>query len=100
MDLRILQSLSASQVTSTRTTILPLGKLYESYDTSPPGKQLGEGAPCDEEHNAMLEITDYGVPDLNTSGMVMTSADTLLPIPYANVHVWTRGLEPTNDGTV
>ena len=49
-----------------RTTILPLGKLYESYDTLPPGKQSGECAPCYEEHNAMLEITDYGVPDLNT----------------------------------
>ena len=48
----------------------------------------------------MLEITDYGVPDLNTSGMVETSADTLLPIPFADVQVWTRGLEPTNGGTV
>ena len=48
----------------------------------------------------MLEITDYSVPDLNTSGMVETSVGTLLPIPFANVQVWTRGLEPTNDGTV
>ena len=48
----------------------------------------------------MLEITDYGVPDLNTSGMVETSVGTLLPIPFADVQVWTRGLEPTNGGTV
>ena len=48
----------------------------------------------------MLEITDYGVPDLNTSVMVETSVGTLLPIPFANVQVWTRGLEPTNGGTV
>jgi hypothetical protein len=74
--------------------------LYESYDTLPPGKQSGECAPCYEEHNAMLEITDYGVPDLNTSGMVETSVGTLLPIPFAYVQVWTRGLEPTNGGTV
>ena len=40
----------------------------------------------------MLAITDYGVPDLNTSGMVETSADTLLPIPFADAQVWTRGL--------
>ena len=83
-----------------RTTIIPIGKLYESYDTSPPGKQSGEGAPCYEEHNAMLGISDYCVPDLNTSWMVETSADTLLPIPFADVQVWTRGLEPTNGGTV
>ena len=83
-----------------RATIIPLGKLYESYDTLPPGKQSGECAPCYEEHNAMLEITDYGVPDLNTSGMVETSVSTLLPIPFADVQVWTRGMEPTNDGTV
>jgi hypothetical protein len=48
----------------------------------------------------MLEITDYGVPELNTSGMEETSVGTLLPIPFADVQVWTRGLEPTNDGTV
>ena len=48
----------------------------------------------------MLGITDYCVPDINTSGMVETSADTLLPIPFADVQVWTRGLEPTNGGTV
>ena len=48
----------------------------------------------------MLEITDDGVPDLNTSGMVKTVVGTLLPIPFADVQVWTRGLEPTNDGTV
>ena len=35
----------------------PLGKLNKSYDTSPPGKQSGEGAPCYEEHHAMQEIT-------------------------------------------
>ena len=42
----------------------------------------------------MLEITDYGVPGLNTSGMVKTSANTLLPIPFANVQYgpggWSR----------
>ena len=48
----------------------------------------------------MLEITDYGVPELNTSWMVETSVGTLLPIPFADVQVWTRGLEPTNGGTV
>ena len=48
----------------------------------------------------MLGITDYCVPDLNTSRMVETSANTLLPIPFADVQVWTRGLEPTNGGTV
>ena len=68
-----------------RTTIQPLGKLYMSYDTLPPGKLSGEGAPCYKEHNAMLGITDYSVPDLNTSWMVETSADTLLPIPFADV---------------
>ena len=83
-----------------RTTIQPLGKLYKSYDTSPPGKQSGERAPCYEEHNAMLGITDYCVPDLNTSGRVETSINTLLPIPFADVQVRTRGLEPTNGGTV
>ena len=83
-----------------RVTIIPLGKLYESYDTLPPGKQSGERAPCYEEHNAMLEITDDGVPELNTSGLVETGVGTLLPIPFANVQVWTRGLEPTNSGTV
>ncbi len=73
-----------------RTTIQPLGKLYKSYDTLPPGKQSGEGAPCYDEHNAMLGITNYCVPDLNTSWMVETSANTLLPIPLADVQVWTR----------
>ena len=48
----------------------------------------------------MLEITDYDVPELNTSGMEETSVGTLLPIPSADVQVWTRGLEPTNGGTV
>ena len=81
-------------------SIIPPGKLYESYNTLPPGKQSGESAPCYEKHNAMLEITDYGVPDLNKSGMVKTSVGTLLPIPSAVVQVWTRGLEPTNGGTV
>ncbi len=33
----------------------------------------------------MLGITYYDVPDLNTSGMVETSADTFLPIPFADV---------------
>ena len=47
----------------------------------------------------MLGITDYCVPDLNTSGRVETSINTLLPIPFADVQVWTRGLEPTIDGT-
>ena len=83
-----------------RATIIPLGKLYESYNTLPPGKQSGACALCYEEHNAMLEITDDGVPDLNTSGMVKTGVGTLLPIPFADVQVWTRGLEPTNGGTV
>ena len=41
-----------------RATIIPLDKAYKSYDTSPPGKQSGERAPCYEEHNAMLGITD------------------------------------------
>ena len=35
----------------------------------------------------MLGITDYCVPDLNTSGMVETSANTLLPIPFADEQV-------------
>ena len=87
-----------------RTTIIVmiilLGELYESYDTSQPGKKSGKGAPCYEEHHAMREITHYGVPDLNTSGMVGTSVSTLLSIPFDEVQVWTRGLEPTNGGTV
>ena len=83
-----------------RTTIISLGKLYECYDTSQPGKQLGECVPCYEEHHAMREITDYCVPDLNMSGMVKTSVGALLSIPFADVQVWTRGLELTNDGTV
>ncbi len=48
----------------------------------------------------MQEIADYGVPDLNTSGMVRTSVCDLLPVPSTDVKVWTRGLEPTNGGTV
>ena len=83
-----------------RTTIQPLGKLYKSYDTLPPGKQSGECVPCYEKHNAMLKITDYGVPELNTSGMVETSVGNLLPIPFADVQIWTRGLEPMDGGTV
>jgi hypothetical protein len=83
-----------------KCTETPLGKLYESYDTLPPDKHSGECAPCYEEHNAMLEITDYGVPELNTSGMEETSVGTLLPIPSADVQVWTRGLATTNGGTV
>ena len=38
----------------------------------------------------MLEITDYGVPDLNLSGMVETSVGARLSIPFADVQVWTR----------
>ena len=83
-----------------KSTETPLGKLYESYDTLPPDKHSGECAPCYEEHNAMLEITDYDVPELNTSGMEETSVGTLQPIPSADVQVWFRGLEPTNGGTV
>ena len=40
------------------------------------------------------------MPDLNTSGMVRTSVCELLPVPSTDVKVWTRGLEPTNGGTV
>ncbi len=48
----------------------------------------------------MQEITDYGVPDLNTSGMVRTSVCDLPPVPSTDVKVWTRGLELTKGGTV
>ncbi len=48
----------------------------------------------------MQVITDYCVPDLNTSGMVRTSVCDLLPVQSTDVKVWTQGLEPTNGGTV
>jgi hypothetical protein len=90
---------SEQQMDGSANIISP-GKLYEAYDTLPPGKQSGECVPCYEKHNAMLEITDYGAPELNTSGMEKTSVGTLLPIPSAVVQVWTRGLATTNGGTV
>ena len=39
------QIIASEPQMDSRTTIQPLGKLYKSYDTLPPGKQLGEGAP-------------------------------------------------------
>ena len=48
----------------------------------------------------MQVITNYYVPDINTSGIVRTSVCDLLPVQSTDVKVWTRGLEPTNGGTV
>ena len=80
-------------------TIIPLGKVYESFYSAPPHEK-SRAEPYYEEHHEIQEITDYGVPDLNTSGMVKTSVCDLLPVPATDVKVWTRGLEPTNGGIV
>ena len=46
-------------------------------------------------------IADYNVSDPNTAGMARTNkVDVLLSAPSAEVQEWTRGLEPTNGGTV
>ena len=46
-------------------------------------------------------IADYNVSDPNTAGMVRTNrVDDLLSAPSADVQGWTRGLEPTNGGTM
>ena len=82
-----------------KATIIPLGKVYESFYSAPPHEK-SRAEPYYEEHHEIQEITDYGVPDLNTSVMVRTSVCDLLPVPATDVKVWTRGLEPTNGGTV
>ena len=75
------------------------GKVYESFYSAPPHEK-SRAEPYYEEHHEIQEITDYCVPDLNTSGMVRTSVCDFLPVPATDVKVWTRGLEPTNGGTV
>ena len=46
-------------------------------------------------------IADYNASDPNTAGMVRTNkVDVLLSATSADVQEWTRGLEPTNGGTV
>ena len=85
-----------------KATIKPLCKVYESFYSAPPHEK-SRAEPYYEEDHEIQEITDYGVPDLNASGfsgMVRTSVCDLLPVPATDVKVWTRGLEPTNGGTV
>ncbi len=48
----------------------------------------------------MWGIADYSVSDPTTSGMVKAKVCDLPSAPFADVQAWTRGLEPTNDGTV
>jgi len=82
-----------------KATIIPLGKVYESFYSAPPHEK-SRAKSYYGEHHEIQEITDCGVPDLNTSGMMRTSVCDLLPVPVTDVKVWTRGLEPTNGGTV
>ena len=69
-----------------KATIIPLGKVYESFYSAPPHEK-SRAEPYHEEHHEIQEITDYGVPDLNTSGMMRTSVCDLLPVPATNVKV-------------
>ena len=68
----------------------PLRKLYESH----------HAAPHFEEHHAMWGIADYSVSNPNTSGMVKAKVGVLLSTPFPDMQAWTRGLEPTNGGTM
>ena len=47
-----------------------------------------------------MGVADYSVSDPNTSGMVKAKVGVLLSTPFADVQAWTRGLEPTNGGTM
>jgi hypothetical protein len=55
-----------------KATIIPLGKVYESFYSAPPHEK-SRAEPYYGEHHEIQEITDCGVPDLNTSGMMRTS---------------------------
>ena len=60
------------------------GKVYESF-YSAPSHEKSRAEPYYEEHHEIQEITDYDVPDLNTSGMMRTSVCDLLPVPATDV---------------